>query len=141
MDPQKKYFAIDSLHSLACFWQFKGGLWCHHPKYQIASFVFQDLHSHRYNGFFTIITRSIRRHTSKDVPKNEKGAFSSKYFCIASIAEMAAHRGVEFFKIHTCSDHSLGTNQERYLDQNILTLTLPGTYALNGWVDATYKKL
>ena len=52
---------------------------------------------------------------------------------------MTAHRGVDFFKSHSCSGHSLGTNYERYLDQNILALTFPGVYALIGWVDATQK--
>ena len=45
---------------------------------------------------------------------------------------MAAHQGVEFFDSHARSDHSLGTIKESYLDKNILALTLPGTYALNG---------
>ena len=54
---------------------------------------------------------------------------------------MAAHRGVDLFEIHYRSGHSLGTNQESYLDKNILILALPGVYALNGWVDATPKRL
>ena len=53
---------------------------------------------------------------------------------------MAAHQGVDFFEIRFYSGHSISTNQERYLDWNILTLTFPGTYTLNGWVDKTPKK-
>ena len=83
----------------------------------------------------------IRLHLSKDVPNNEHNTFRSKFLRIASITEMEAHRGVDFFESHDCSDHSIGTNQERYLDQNILSLTLTGAYALNVWVDATPNKL
>ena len=54
---------------------------------------------------------------------------------------MVAQQGVDFFNIHALYYHSLGTNQERYLDQNIIKLNLTGMYALNGWLDATYKKL
>ena len=85
--------------------------------------------------------RATRLHLSKDAHKNEKDVLRSKSFHIASITEMADHRGVDFFDPHACSGHSLGTNQERYLDQNIRALTLSGAYALNGWVDATPKKL
>ena len=53
---------------------------------------------------------------------------------------MESHQGVELFKIHSCSVHSLGTNQETHLDWNILALTLIGEYALNGWVDDILKK-
>ena len=132
---------MDSLHYLACFWACEDGLWCHHPEYQISSFLFQDINSQRDNGFSTMTTRAIRRHLSKDAHKNEKDEFSSKYLRIAHITEMVAHRGVDFFERHTRSGHSLGTNQERYLDQNIFALTLLGAYALNGWVDATSKKI
>ena len=47
---------------------------------------------------------------------------------------MSAYRGVDFFGGHDCSGHSLGNNQERYLDQNILAMPLPSEYALNGWL-------
>ena len=53
---------------------------------------------------------------------------------------MVSHWGVGLFKSHARSDHSIGTNKERYLEQNIPELTFPGAYALNGWVDATTKK-
>ena len=71
MAPHTFSFALDSLHSLACFWACEDGLWHRHNKYQIASFVFQDLQSQRYNGVSTIITIDIRHQLSKDVPKNE----------------------------------------------------------------------
>ena len=58
-----------------------------------------------------MITRAIRRHFSKDVPKNEKDVFISKYLRIAYITEMTAHRGVNFLESHARSGHSLGTNQ------------------------------
>ena len=45
---------------------------------------------------------------------------------------MAAHQDVNFFDIHAYSGNSLGTNQEIYLEQNILALTLTCVYALNG---------
>ena len=53
---------------------------------------------------------------------------------------MADHRGIKFLEIHARSGHSMGTNQESYLDQNILTLTLSGAYTLNGWVYVTPNK-
>ena len=98
--------------------------------------LFEDLHSQRDNGVPTMITRSIIHHLSKGVPKNEKDTFRSKYLCIVSITEMTANRGVNFSESHVRLGHSLGTYQERHLDQNIHTLTLPGAYAFNGWVDA-----
>ena len=116
----KFLFAVDSIHSLACFWVYEDGLWHRHTKSKINSFVFQDLQYQRDNGFSAMITRSIRRHISKDLHKNEKDAFSSKSLCIASITEMAARRGVKLFEIHALSGHSLFTNQERNLDQNSL---------------------
>ena len=57
------------------------------------------------------------------------------------MSEMAAQKGVDFFESHALLGQSLGTNQERYLERNVLALTLPGAYALDGWVDATPKKL
>ena len=53
---------------------------------------------------------------------------------------MVVHQGVDFFDIHARSCHSPGTNNESYLDQNILVLTLPGAYDFKGWVNATAKK-
>ena len=53
---------------------------------------------------------------------------------------MTAYRGVDFFDRHYRSGHSLYTNQQRYLDQNILAMTLRCVYALNGWVYATPNK-
>ena len=111
MAPHTFSFALDSLHSLACFWACEDGLWHRHNKYQIASFVFQDLQSQRYNGVSTIITIDIRHQLSKEVPKNEKYVFILESLHIASVTEMVAHRGVNFFESHACSCHSLGTNQ------------------------------
>ena len=128
----KFLFSLDSLHSLACFWTCEDGLWRRHPKSQIASFVFQDLTYQRDNGASKMITRPIRRHLPKAVPKNEKDAFILKYLHISPIIEMVAHWDVYFFHSHALSGHSIGTNQERYLDQYILVLTLPGVYSLNG---------
>ena len=51
-------------------------------------------HHQRDNGWPIMITKHIRLHLSKDVPKNENDALSSKYLCIKSITEMEAHRGV-----------------------------------------------
>ena len=61
MVPQKVSFALDSPHSLDCFWECEDGLWYRHPEYQIANFVFQELQYQRYNVVYTIITRAIRR--------------------------------------------------------------------------------
>ena len=88
-------------------------MWRCNPKYQIASFLFQDLHSQRDNGVSNIIIKAIRLHLSNDVHKNKNDSFSSKYLYIVSITKMAAHRGVDFFESHDHSGHSLGTNQER----------------------------
>ena len=123
------------IHSLTCFWACEDGLWCRHPESQIASFMLQNLHYQRDNGFSTMTTRAIRLNLSKYIPKNEKYAFSSKSLRIASVTKMASHRGVNFFDIHARSGHSLETNQERYLDWNTISLILPGAYTLNGWVD------
>ena len=88
-----------------------------------------------------MMTRSIRRQLSKYVPKNGKDMFSSKYLRIVFITNMAYHRGVDFSESHDRSVHSIGNNQERYLDQNMLALTLPGAYDLNRWVYATPTKI
>ena len=53
---------------------------------------------------------------------------------------MAAHWGLDFFESHARSGHSICTNRERQLEQNIIPLTLPGAYALNRWVNETPKK-
>ena len=111
MSPHKLIFALNSLHSLAFSWGFEDGLWCHHPKYQIASFLFSDLYSQRGNGVYTMITKSTRIHISKDLPKNKKDVFRSKYLHISYITKMASHQGVGFFEIHAHSGNSLGTNQ------------------------------
>ena len=89
-------FALDSLHSLACFWAYEYVLWRLHPKYQIDSFVFQDLHSQKENRVSTMTTKAIRHHLSKDVSNHKKDAFSSKYLCISSITKMEAHQGDGF---------------------------------------------
>ena len=102
--------------------------------------MFQGLHSQRGNGFSTMITIAIIGHLSKYVHKNEKYLFSSKSLHVASITKMVAHQGVEFFKSHDRSGHSIGINQESHLDLNILALTFPGVYALNVCVDATPNK-
>ena len=138
--PTKFYFALDSIRSLDCLWACEDCLWRRHPEYQIASFVLQDLRSQRDSVVSKLTTNAIIRHLSKDIHKNEKYVFSSKSLRIVSITKMASHQGVDFFESHTCSGQSLDTNQERLLDQNILTLTLPGAYTLNGWVDATLNK-
>ena len=88
-----------------------------------------------------MINRAIRFHLSKDIPNTENDVFSSKSLPIASVTKMAAQRGLNSVKSHTRSGHSLFTNKEIYLDQNILALTLSVVYALNGWVYATPKKL
>ena len=121
-------FAMYSLHYLACFWEYEDYLWRHHPESHIASFLLQDLHSQRENGFSTMITIAIIHHLPKYATKNENDAFRSKYFYIAYITKMTAHQGVELFESHYRSGHSLGTNQERYLDQDILALTSPDAY-------------
>ena len=41
MTLHKFSFALESLHSLACFWAYEDGLWRRHPKSQIANFVFK----------------------------------------------------------------------------------------------------
>ena len=79
-----------------------------------------------------MITRPIRSHLPKAVPKNDKDAFILKYLHISPIIEMVAHWDVYFFDNHALSGHSIGTNHERYLDQYILVLTLSGVYSLNG---------
>ena len=79
-----------------------------------------------------MITRDIRHHLSKDIPKNENDAFTSKYLRITSITKMAAHWGVDFFKFHALPGNSICTTQEGYLDQNIHALTLLVAYALKG---------
>ena len=84
--------------------------------------------------------RTISCCISKDVPKNNKYAFCSKYLRIASITKMESHWDVDFLKSHSRSGHSLGTNQERCLEQNIFTLTFTGTYAFNWWLCATPNK-
>ena len=138
--PAQIFISLDSLHSLACLWTCEDGIWRRHPESQIASFLFQDINSQRENGSSKMITRPIRCHISKDVPKNEKYVFRLKYLRTSPKIEISAHRDVYFFDIHARSVHSLVTNQERYLDQNILVLTLPGVYSLNVWVDTTPKK-
>ena len=104
-------FAMDSLHPLACFWAREDSLWRCHPKYQIASFVFQDLYSQRDNGVSTMTTRATIHQLYKVVPKNENDAFSSKSLRIVSISKMATHQGVDFFERHACSGHCIGTNK------------------------------
>ena len=59
---------------------------------------------------------------------------------IESISKMAAQQGVYFLKSHDHSGHSIGTNQESYLEQNILELTLAGVYTYNRFVDATLDR-
>ena len=113
MAPHIFSFSLDSLHSLAYFWACKYDLWRRHTNYQIDSFVFQGLQYNRENVVSTMISRAIRRHVSKYLPKTENDSFSSKYLRISSITKMAAHRGVNFFESHARSVHSLGTNQER----------------------------
>ena len=104
-------------------------------------FFFQDLHYKKVNGVSTIITKVIIHNPCKYASKNEKDLFSSKYLHIPSITKMAARQGVDFFDSNACYIHSIGNNQESYLDLNIPALTLPGTYSLNGWADATPEKL
>ena len=87
MDLQNKYFALDSLYSLYCFCECEDGLWRRHLKYQIAIFVFQYQHSRRYNVISTIITRSIRCHLYKNLPKKKNHVFTSKFLCIAFITK------------------------------------------------------
>ena len=112
MAPHKFSFALESLHFLDCFWACEDGLRRRHPKSQIASFVFQELHYPRDNVVSTIITIAIRRHLSKDVPKTENCAFSSKSLCVASITQMATPQGVNFFESRSLSCDSICTNQE-----------------------------
>ena len=100
MAPHKFYFALDSLHYLACFWECEYILWHLHQKSQIASILFQYLHSQRGNGASTMITESIRRHLYKLVPKNDKDVFSSKFIRITSITKMASQWGLDFFESH-----------------------------------------
>ena len=75
-----------------------------------------------------------------DLEQVKKDLFSSKSLRISSITKFLTHQGVDFFKSHARSVQILGTNKESYLEWNILTLTLPGVYALNWWVDATPNK-
>ena len=86
-----------------------------------------------------MITRAIRHHLSKYIHNNKNDVFRSKSLCVVFVTKKASHRGVKFFESHDRSGRSLGTNQERYLEQNILELTLSGTYALNWWVDASQR--
>ena len=67
-----------------------------------------------------------RRQLFKIKPNIEKYALSSKSLHISSITEIASHQGIEFFERNYSSGYNLGTNQEMYLSQNILTLTLKG---------------
>ena len=103
----KFYFALDSLHSLYCFWEYEDGLWRHHPKLHIASFLFQDLQFQRDYILSKVITKSIRRYLSKEVTNNDKDVFSSKYLSISPITKMAAHQGGDFFESHACSGHRM----------------------------------
>ena len=59
-----------------------------------------------------MITKPIRLQLYKDVPKNDKGVFSSKYFHITIISEMASHQGVHYFYNNSIWGQSLGHNQE-----------------------------
>ena len=54
---------------------------------------------------------------------------------------MEDHHVVDFFERHNCSGHSICANQKSYVDQNILSLTLIGAYALNRLLDANPNKL
>ena len=78
--------------------------------------MFQYIHSQSDNGVSTMITKAIRFQFSKDVSKNQKSLFNSKSFCIVSIIKMVANQGIYFFETHAGSVHSLGTNQESYLN-------------------------
>ena len=53
---------------------------------------------------------------------------------------MASHQGVDLFESCAYSGYSIGTNQEIYLDQNILLLKFLGVYSLNWWLGETPKK-
>ena len=55
MTLHKFYYDMDSLHSLACFWAWEDSLWRRHTKFQITSFVFQDMHYQRDNVVFRMI--------------------------------------------------------------------------------------
>ena len=113
MTLHKFYYDMDSLHSLACFWAWEDSLWRRHTKFQITSFVFQDMHYQRDNRVSKMITISIRYHPSKHVPKNKKDVYSSKYLHISPITKMAAQRGVDFFESYAQSGQSVGTYKER----------------------------
>ena len=97
MAPQKKSFDWVSFHFLDCLWACEEGLWRYHQESHIDSFMFQDPQSQRDNGVYTMIAIDTRCHLCKDVTKNEKDAFSSKYLCIAYATKMASHWGVNFF--------------------------------------------
>ena len=102
--------------------------------------MFKDLHSQRYNGFSTMITKYTRNHLFKDVKNNEKDTFSSKYLRIASIHQNGGPPGCILFQEPCLIRSQYRHYQEMYLDQNILAPTFQGEYDLNGWVDETPQK-
>ena len=62
MDLHKFYLDLNSLNHLACFWAWEEGLWRCYTKYQITSFVFQDLHYQRDTGVSIMRTKATTHH-------------------------------------------------------------------------------
>ena len=119
---------MGSINPLDCFWACEYSLWYRHAKSKIAIFLFQYLHSQKYNGVAGLITNTIRVQLPTESPNNDKDVFNSKYISIVLITEMDYHQGVELFKIRNHSGHIIDTNQKMYLDQKTIELTLLGYY-------------
>ena len=138
--PDSDGYACDWYHSLGCYYAVERGLYRANKKSTgVSDFVFPKLHKLRDKSISKTLTTVIRDNLPTTTPPKLKKSFSSKSVRKGGIGELSMHRDVSFFESCVRSGHSIGSNQDHYVDRCNLAIALPGGLAINEWPDAHGK--
>ena len=120
---------------LGTYWVVDKGLYRKDISSNVNDFLFPKLHKIRDNTIAKNLTNLIRDNLPATTPDKIKRGFTSRSIWKGGISELAMNRDVNQYSANVRSGHSLGTNQELYIDWKSIALSLPGGMALNDWDD------
>lgn len=135
MVPNRHDYVCDWFHSLGTYWVVDKGLYREDINSNVDDFLFPKLHKIRDKTIAKNLTNLIRENLPASTPEKIKRGFTSRSIRKGGISELAMNRDVNQYSANVRSGHSLGTNQESYIDRKSVALSLLGGMALNDWDD------
>ena len=139
--PDSKGYECDWYHSLGCYFAVERGLYqANNKSMGVADFVSPTLHKLRDKSISKMLTNVIRDNLPESTPPKLKSSFLSKSVQKGGIGELSMHLDISFFESVVQSGHSLGSNQDHYVDWCNFALAYAGGLAISEW-DVVHGKV